>query len=74
MSAETAQLLRAYEALPPQEKQAFVREILHRLPVVDLPERGIDAAHAANLRARLKIFAEDWDRPEAAVYDEIPAR
>ena len=74
MSAETAQLLRAYEALPPQEKQVFVREILHRLPAVDLRVRGIDEAQASDLRARLNSFAEDWDRPEASVYDEIPTR
>lgn len=39
-----------------------------------LQERGIDAAQAAELRSRLKTFAEDWERPEAAVYDEAPAR
>ena len=37
---------------------------------VDLRACGIDEAHAAELRARLKSFAEDWDRPEAAIYDE----
>jgi hypothetical protein len=36
-------------------------------------ERGIDEAHAADLRRRLTAFAEDWDRPEMAVYDELPA-
>ena len=74
MSAETTQLLRAFEALPPEEQQLFVREILHRLPGVDLQERGIDAAKASDLRARLNTFAEDWDRAEASVYDEIPTR
>lgn len=74
MSAETLQLLRAYEALPPQEQQAFVRELFRRHPAVDLSERGIDAAQAADLRARLKTFAEDWERPEMSVYDETPAR
>lgn len=29
---------------------------------------------AGDLRARLKTFAEDWERPEAAIYDEDPAR
>ena len=37
---------------------------------VDLRACGTDEAHAADLRARLNCFAEDWDRPEAAVYDE----
>jgi hypothetical protein len=41
---------------------------------VDLRSRGISEAQARDLRARLKTFAEDWDRPEAAVYDEDPAR
>jgi hypothetical protein len=37
---------------------------------VDPRARGIDEAHAADLRSRLKTFAEDWNRPEAAIYDE----
>ena len=41
---------------------------------VDLRSRGISEAQARDLRARLKTFAEDWDRPEAAIYDEDPAR
>jgi len=41
---------------------------------VDLRSRGISKAQASGLRARLKTFAEDWDRPEAAIYDEDPAR
>jgi len=36
----------------------------------DLRARGIDEAHAAELRARLATFAEDWDSPEMAVYDD----
>lgn len=38
---------------------------------VDLAERGIDAAQAADLRHRLGAFAEDWDRPEMDVYDAL---
>ena len=41
---------------------------------VDLRPRGISEAQASDLRARLRTFAEDWDRPEAAIYDEDPAR
>ena len=41
---------------------------------VDLRERSIREAQAADLRARLKTFAEDWERAEAAIYDEDPAR
>jgi hypothetical protein len=36
---------------------------------IDLAERGIDPAQAADLRHRLQTFAEDWDRPEMDVYD-----
>lgn len=41
---------------------------------LDLSTRGIRKAQAADLRARLTTFAEDWDRPEAALYDEDSAR
>ena len=41
---------------------------------VDLQARDIDKAQAADLRARLKTFAEDWERPETAIYDEDRAR
>jgi hypothetical protein len=40
----------------------------------DLRTRGIDEAQAAELRARLKTFADDWERPEAEIYDKDPAR
>ncbi len=41
---------------------------------VDLRERGIDESQSAELRRRLAAFAEDWDRPEVAAYDELPPR
>ncbi len=41
---------------------------------IDLRSRDISEVQAGDLRARLKTFAEDWDRPEAAIYDEDPAR
>jgi predicted DNA-binding antitoxin AbrB/MazE fold protein len=41
---------------------------------VDLRQRGIDQSQAADLRHRLARFAEDWDRPEMAAYDELPPR
>ena len=41
---------------------------------VDLRERGIEESQAADLRRRLALFAEDWDRPEMAAYDELPSR
>ena len=42
--------------------------------LVDLAARGIEQNQAAELRARLKTFAADWDRPETAIYDHSPAR
>ncbi len=36
---------------------------------IDLAARGIDMAHAADLRARLSTCAEDWERPEMDIYD-----
>lgn len=41
---------------------------------VDLQGRGLGETQAAELRARLKTFAEDWERPEADIYDQVPAR
>jgi len=40
---------------------------------IDLPSRGIDRAHATDLRARLAAFAEDWESPEMEVYDNYDA-
>ena len=40
---------------------------------IDLQSRGIDRIHAANLRARLAAFAEDWESPEMGVYDDYDA-
>ena len=41
---------------------------------VDLRDKGIDESQAADLRQRLSSIAEDWDRPEMNVYDNLPAR
>lgn len=40
---------------------------------VDLQERGINAATAAELRGRLSAFAEDWESPEMSAYDHYHA-
>jgi hypothetical protein len=40
---------------------------------VNLRARGIDEACAADLRASLAAFAEDWDSPEMSVYDNYDA-
>lgn len=41
---------------------------------IDLRKRGIGEGQAADLRARLQTFSDDWNRPEASIYDEDPAR
>lgn len=40
---------------------------------IDLRERGIDEVQAAELRARLETFAEDWDSQEMSRYDNYDA-
>lgn len=40
---------------------------------VNLAARGIDEEQAADLRARLTTFAEEWDSPEMDVYDSYDA-
>jgi len=37
---------------------------------VNLSARGIDETRAAELRARLATFAEDWEAPEMSMYDD----
>ena len=54
------------------------REIAQRLAemeggAVDLSRRGIDTHAAAELRASLQQFAEDWDRAEMNAYDDYDA-
>jgi hypothetical protein len=41
--------------------------------LVDLRARGFDEVQAAELRARVATFIEDWDSPEMAVYDHYDA-
>jgi hypothetical protein len=40
---------------------------------IDLRARGIDEVQAADLRARLTTFVEDWESPEMNVYDNYDA-
>ena len=39
--------------------------------VVNLRERGISPAEASSQRAALASFAEDWERPDMEVYDQL---
>jgi hypothetical protein len=40
---------------------------------IHLAERGIDEAKAAELRAQLMPFGEEWDSPEMGLYDNYDA-
>ena len=40
---------------------------------INLQAQGIDESQAADLRARLAVFAEDWESPEMSVYDNYDA-
>lgn len=49
------------------------RVIVTFLPAgsVDLRARGVDEKQAAELRARLQAFAEDWESPMMEAYDAL---
>ena len=56
---------------PPEVTEARVVVTFLTEGVVALEERGIDEEQAADLRARLRTFAEDWERPEMEAYDAL---
>lgn len=68
--------IRAYNTAADEQAAALDRmeEQSVAYHAVDLRSRGISEAQGADLRARLKTFAEDWERPEASVYDKDSAR
>jgi hypothetical protein len=56
---------------PPQGADGQVIVTFLTSKPVSLAERGIDEQQAADLRQRLAAFAEDWERPEMDVYDDL---
>ncbi len=40
---------------------------------IELAAHGVSPAQAAELRAQLATFADDWDAPGMAVYDDYDA-
>jgi hypothetical protein len=40
---------------------------------IGLESQGIRREQAADLRARLSAFAEDWESPEMSLYDDYDA-
>ena len=72
-----AQIINELPRLTPDDRRAVQQrlvEIAAEDSAVALHDRGINETQAADLRARLKTFAEDWERPEASIYVDIPAR
>lgn len=58
--------------LPPGEvKKARVLVTFVENKEINLRERGINESQAADLRSRLGAIAEDWERPEMDVYDDV---
>lgn len=57
---------------PPDVAEA--RVVVTFLPIegaIDLRARGISETEAAKLRSRWGAAAEDWDRPEMDVYNDL---
>jgi hypothetical protein len=59
------------EVIPDVDEARVIVTFIPARRSVDLRERGIDESQAADLRTRLKPFAEDWDQPEMDAYDEL---
>jgi hypothetical protein len=55
----------------PEEAQVIVTFLT--VPALDLAARGIDEGQAADLRARLRTFAPEWDKPEMDIYNDYDA-
>jgi hypothetical protein len=59
------------EPAPVQGESRVIITFLANGPDIDMSARGIDSKQAADLKARLKAFEEDWRRPEMDAYDEL---
>ena len=55
-----------------RDETPVIVTFLERGPI-DLRERRIDEAQAAELRARLATFSADWESPEMDSYDDYDA-
>ena len=63
MSAETAHLLAAFEALPVPEKQVFVKELFRRLPPHDSGPLDDDEVALAGDQLAAMLEQEENDAP-----------
>jgi hypothetical protein len=70
----TAEILDELSKLTPSERRQIAERLLEldRGAVV-LRSRGLDVPAAAELRARLAVFADDWGSPEMESYDDYDA-
>jgi hypothetical protein len=59
------------EPAPSVTEAKVIVTFLQSPSAVDLAKRGVDAEQAADLRARLSAFEEDWSRPEMDAYDAL---
>ncbi len=59
------------EPAPSHEDSRVIVTLFSSVKPVDLSLKQIDPQHAADLRARLHSFQEDWDRPEMDSYDAL---
>ena len=71
---DTAEMIAAEAQAHGVSVDEYLKSLLPQPNGIDLRTRGIDENQAADLRARLKTFAEDWTRPEADIYDEDSPR
>jgi hypothetical protein len=55
-----------------QDETRVIVTFLETNPI-DLQARGISETQAAELRAQLGTFAEEWDSPEMGLYDTYDA-
>jgi hypothetical protein len=70
----TAEILDELSKLTPSERRQIAERLLELdRGAVDLRSRGLDVPAAAELRARLAVFADDWGSPEMESYDDYDA-
>jgi hypothetical protein len=59
----------------PEDDESNLEEALTHLTAVKTPRRiedlGWSRSDAADVRARLQSFADDWDDPDMNVYDAL---
>jgi hypothetical protein len=59
------------EAAPVSRESRVIVTFLSAEGRVDLGSAGIGPERAADLRARLKAFEDDWNRPDMDAYDAL---